>query len=115
MVRRALAVLVVGALSALSVMPAAGAVAQEQQAPERVEKIDINRADEAELQRVPGIGPAMAQRIVEWRNEHGRFERLDDLLDIRGIGVKTLEKFRPYLEVRKEDKDGGRSGRSELP
>lgn len=64
-----------------------------------IEQVDVNRASESELQVVPGIGPAMAKRIVEWRTEHGRFERLDDLLNIRGIGVKTLDKLRPYLTV----------------
>lgn len=64
-----------------------------------IEQVDVNRASEAELQVVPGIGPAMAKRIVEWRTKNGRFERLDDLLNVRGIGVKTLEKLRPYLTV----------------
>ena len=62
-------------------------------------KIDINQASVARLQDVPGIGPALASRIVAWRDEHGPFERVDDLLNVRGIGVKTLEKLRPYLEV----------------
>ncbi len=63
--------------------------------------IDVNAATHEELQKVPGIGPAMAQRIVDWREQHGNFDRLDDLLDVRGIGVKTLEKLRPFLTVGK--------------
>lgn len=61
--------------------------------------VDVNRADKERLQMVPGIGPATAGRIIDWRNEHGRFERLEDLLNIRGIGVTTLEKLRPYVTV----------------
>lgn len=79
------------------------AAMQEQQQP-----IDVNTASEDELQVVPGIGPAMAQRIISWREQHGPFERIEDLLNVRGIGVKTLEKLRPYLMVRPENAIQGR-------
>ena len=61
--------------------------------------VELNQASAEELQEIPGIGPAMAERIVEWRREHGPFEKVEDLLNIRGIGEKTLEKLRPYLKV----------------
>lgn len=84
-----------------SAAPAIVAGAPEQAAEERVQvqPIDVNRATAAELQTVPGIGPATAQRIIEWRDKNGPFERLEDLLNVRGIGEKTLEKLRPYLTV----------------
>ncbi len=63
------------------------------------EKVDVNKASFEQLQEVPGIGSATAQRIVEWREQHGPFETLDDLLNVRGIGVKNLEKLRPFLTV----------------
>jgi comEA protein len=63
------------------------------------ERIDVNTATAEELEKVPGIGPATAARIVEWRETQGRFERLEDLLNIRGIGTKTLETLRPYLKI----------------
>ena len=69
----------------------------QQEAP--TARVDVNRADEEQLQTVPGIGLATARRILDWRKEHGPFERLEDLLNIRGIGVTTLEKLRPYVTV----------------
>ena len=70
------------------------AAAQEPQRP-----IDVNSASSKELESIPGIGPAMAQRIITWREQNGPFERVEDLLNVRGIGVKTLEKLRPYVVV----------------
>ncbi len=66
-------------------------------APRRDPPVDLNRADAAELETIPGIGPALAGRIVAWREANGRFRTLDDLVKVRGIGPKTLEKLRPYL------------------
>ena len=63
-------------------------------------RIDINTATEAELQGARGIGPAIARRIVEFRERNGPFRTVDDLDDVRGIGPATLERMRPYLTVR---------------
>jgi competence protein ComEA len=60
--------------------------------------IDVNRAPVEELQRLPGIGPKMAQRIVDERQK-GRFKTVDDLRRVPGIGAKTLERLRPYVTV----------------
>lgn len=62
-------------------------------------KVDLNLASAEELQAVPGIGPALSERIVRFREENGPFRRVDDLLKVRGIGEKSLEKMRPYLTV----------------
>jgi competence protein ComEA len=59
--------------------------------------ININRAGAAELQVLPHIGPAMAQRIIEYRTSHGDFKNLDDLDGVKGIGAKTLEKIAPLI------------------
>ena len=64
--------------------------------------IDVNAATAEDLQSVPGIGEALARRIIEFRQEHGPFEKLDDLLNVRGIGTTSLEKLRPYLVVKKQ-------------
>ena len=60
-------------------------------------KIDVNTADWPELALMPNVGEKLAKRIVEHRAEHGRFESLDDLDRVRGIGRKTLDSMRPYL------------------
>jgi competence protein ComEA len=63
-----------------------------------VSPIDINQATVAELQRLPGIGPKMSQRIVEER-EKRPFRSVDELRRVSGIGVKTLERLRPFVTV----------------
>lgn len=55
--------------------------------------LDLNRASAEELEKLPGIGPVLARRIVEWREAHGPFQSLQDLLNVPGIGPKTLEKL----------------------
>lgn len=74
----------------------------QSQSEARQEPVDINTATAEELQKVPGIGVALARRIIEFREEHGRFEKVDDLLNVRGIGVASLEKLRRYVVVKKQ-------------
>lgn len=61
--------------------------------------ISLNSADSAELQRIPGIGPATAQKILDYRQEHGRFTSVDELMAVRGIGEKKLSSMRRYLKL----------------
>lgn len=56
-------------------------------------EVDINTASEAELDTLPGIGPALAQRIISQREENGLFHYPEDLLSVYGIGEKTLDKL----------------------
>jgi comEA protein len=63
--------------------------------------ININTATSDELQQVPGIGPVTADKILQMRKSYGAFKSVDDLLSIRGIGKKRLEKMRKYLTVSK--------------
>lgn len=63
-----------------------------------MQSVRINSAGVSELQQLPGIGPALAQRIVETRNS-GRFSSADDLLRVPGIGKAKLAKLRDYVEV----------------
>jgi len=61
--------------------------------------ININTAKSAQLQLVPGIGPSTAEKILQIRKSYGAFKSVNDLMAIRGIGSKRLEKMRKYLTV----------------
>ena len=63
------------------------------------ERIDLNRATVEQLQTIPGIGPSLAQRILDFRSEHGPFLRVEDLLKVKGIGEKSLQKIRSFVVV----------------
>lgn len=67
--------------------------------PEPQGPVDVNTADAEALQTLPGIGPALAERIIAYRTEHGPFRRVEDLLEVKGIGEATLEKFRQEVTV----------------
>jgi len=61
------------------------------------ERIDLDNADVTEITRLPRVGPALAQRIVAWRTEHGLFGSLERLDSVPGIGPKLLEAIRPFV------------------
>lgn len=64
-------------------------------------KIEINTATAEQLRTLPGIGPSKAQAIIDYRASNKRFNSVDDLLQVKGIGPKILEKLRPYAYVEK--------------
>jgi competence ComEA-like helix-hairpin-helix protein len=61
--------------------------------------LDLNRATAEELAGLPGIGPALARRVVEWRQQHGPFATVDDLEKVPGIGPATVERLRPRVRA----------------
>jgi comEA protein len=63
--------------------------------------VNINSATSEELQQVPGIGPVTADKILQMRKSYGAFKSVDDLLAVKGLGKKRLEKMRKYLTVSK--------------
>lgn len=63
-------------------------------------KININKATVDEFMTIPGIGQVKAQSIVDYRNENGKFNSVDELTNITGIGVKTLEKLRDKVDIK---------------
>jgi len=63
------------------------------------QKVDINRAEPWLLEALPGIGEVRAQAIVDYRNEDGFFKRIEDLLQVKGIGQGTFAKIKDYITV----------------
>ena len=61
--------------------------------------VNLNEASESELEALPGVGPATAKAIVDYRSQHGRFRSVDDLLNVRGIGPAKLEQIKPHARV----------------
>jgi competence ComEA-like helix-hairpin-helix protein len=61
------------------------------------DRIDLDRADVTEITRLPRIGPALAQRIVAWRAEHGAFGSLERLDSVSGVGPRLLDALRPWV------------------
>ena len=91
----------IGALLVMALVLAA-AVPPAAAAPQTAsEKINVNTASAEELTALPGIGKAYADRIVEYRDKNGPFKKVEDLLNVRGIGEKTLERIRDRVTVAK--------------
>jgi len=86
----------------LVVLPSA-AKAQQKVDPKTVKatvhSVDINSATAKDFAKLPGLGPELAKRIVDFRSKHGPFRRVEDLLAIRGIGPKKWKTLRPHLRV----------------
>lgn len=69
------------------------------EAPAGNQKININTASVAELDTLPGIGPAIAQRIIDYRTAHGPFNKIEDLMNVKGIGQATFDKLKDLVTV----------------
>ena len=61
--------------------------------------VNINSADAAQLRLLPRVGEKAAQRIIEYRKEHGPFRKAADLMQVKGFGAKTFELVSPYISV----------------
>jgi len=69
-------------------------------------RIDLNKARRADLLQLPGVGPAMVERIEAYRREHDGFRTVDELGEVRGIGPTTLARLRPFVSVATDDTEG---------
>ena len=83
----------------------AAAAADEDDAPDPPRKVsrgrvNLNTATAEELERLPGIGPAKAERIVAFRARHGPFKRVVDLRRVKGFGRKTFKRLEPFLDIK---------------
>jgi comEA protein len=61
--------------------------------------VNINTAEGEQLQLLPRVGPALAERIINFREVNGPFKSVDELVAVKGIGEKSLEQLRPYIAV----------------
>jgi len=68
-------------------------------APSEATVVNLNSATVVELEKLPGIGPATANRIVEYRQKNGAFKKIEDLMNVRGIGEKTFLNLKPLITV----------------
>lgn len=91
--------------------PATPAVAQGQPAaaPARSTTVDLNTASVADLERLPGIGRRTAERIVEHRQKNGGFKKIEELMNVKGVGEKSFLRLKPLITVGppKTEKAGG--------
>ena len=85
---------VLGVAAPVVVFAAGSAEAVEQAA-----KVSLNAGSAMDLQALPGIGEVTAERIIAFRDQNGPFASVDDLIKVKGVGAKTLEKLRPMLEM----------------
>lgn len=67
--------------------------------PDSTDRINLNSAGLTELMKLPRIGEVTARRIIAWREEHGGFKRIEDIMEVKGIGPKTFEQFAHMVEV----------------
>ncbi len=74
---------------------------QQKKSLPKAKSINLNKADKTELMKLPGIGVTIADAIIKYREENNGFDDIDQLLNVKGIGKKKLEKIAPYLTLEK--------------
>lgn len=86
-------------LTAVFVLLILAALALPVHAADAQGKVNVNTASAEQLQLLPRVGPALAQRIIEFREQNGPFKAIEDLILVRGIGEKTLDLMKPYVAI----------------
>ncbi len=88
--------LVIALAVSLSFLPL---IAQQAGAKGGDQKININTASLDELQKLPRVGPQVAQRIIDYRKEHGNFKKIEEIMKVRGIGERTFNQMKDLITV----------------
>jgi competence protein ComEA len=117
MMRRLTGVLVLVFAFMAAAVPAAAQEKQPGRQPAPASKagaalVDLNTATPAQLEALPGIGPRTAERIVEYRDKNGGFKKIEELMNVRGVGEKSFLKLKDLITVTppKADRAAGSSG-----
>lgn len=79
--------------------PTVGSSSPAAQSPAGAAKVNLNTADLAQLETLPGVGPVLAERIIQWRTDNGKFTSVEDLDEVSGVGEKTFERLAPLVTV----------------
>jgi competence protein ComEA len=102
------AVLAMAALPAAAAQqksPAAKSAARTSAAP--TTPVNINTATQEQLESLPGLGAKVAQRIIEYRQKNGNFKKVEDLMNVKGVGEKSFLKLKPMLTVSQKPESAG--------
>jgi competence protein ComEA len=101
------------ALSAVVIAQPAAAAAQGRSAPAApAAAININTASAKDFEGLPGVGPKTAARIIEYRQKNGPFKKIEDLMNVRGIGEKSFLKLKPQLTLAPVKTDSPKAARA---
>jgi competence protein ComEA len=87
------------AVSMTCLLPVSVFAAGNSAASSAIETVHLNQATAEELQALPGVGPALSERIVSYRTEHGPFKSVDQLTEVKGVGQIKLAKFKEQLTI----------------
>ena len=108
------ALFVILAVLAMATIPAAAA--QQKSSPAKsasaasaapTTPVNINTATQEQLETLPGLGPKVAQRIIEYRQKNGNFKKVEDLMNVKGIGEKSFLKLKPMLTISQKPESAG--------
>ena len=94
-----LKILLLIVLCTAGLMPASLSAAENPTVNQAAATISLNRATAEELQALPGVGPALSERIIKYRTEHGPFRTVDQLTEVQGVGQAKLARFKDRLNV----------------
>ena len=77
--------------------------------------VNLNTATQAQLETLPGIGAASAKRIIEYRDKNGKFKKVEELMNVKGIGEKSFLKLKPLITVTQKPDPSGVPDRQAQP